>query len=199
MIPLSHFDKRLGDALIPVYVSSKVGTRSAAIGAWVQPNDGASSCLGQARHQGPRPHAVSRLRFQASQRRPRHPCVPGLPRPSPVACLSSTSTVMMDIAVWPSSKTSMAVCRGPSPSLQAAMAPASICTSSWAIMRCATAPAFVPRGASVDGAPTTLACCGDAVVLRHMRRNVDGAHRTIGPRVPAATANMDDESGRTSP
>src|SRR6202035_5702184 len=35
--------------------------------------------------------------------------------------------------------------------------------------------AFVPRGASVDGAPTTLAGCGDAVVLRHMRRNVDGA------------------------
>src|SRR6266436_3712812 len=35
--------------------------------------------------------------------------------------------------------------------------------------------AFVPRGASVDGAPTTLAGCGDAVVLRHMRRNIDGA------------------------
>ena len=30
--------------------------------------------------------------------------------------------------------------------------------------------AFVPRGASGDGAPTTLAGCGDAVVLRHMRR-----------------------------
>src|SRR6185312_15885680 len=35
--------------------------------------------------------------------------------------------------------------------------------------------AFVPRGASVDGAPTTLAGCGNAVVLRHMRRNIDGA------------------------
>src|ERR1700736_6053614 len=35
--------------------------------------------------------------------------------------------------------------------------------------------AFVPRGASVDGALTTLAGCGDAVVLRHMRRDVDGA------------------------
>jgi hypothetical protein len=35
--------------------------------------------------------------------------------------------------------------------------------------------AFVPRGASVDGAPTALAGCGDAVVLRHMRRNIDGA------------------------
>src|ERR1700735_4604181 len=35
--------------------------------------------------------------------------------------------------------------------------------------------AFVPCGASVDGAPTTLAGCGDAVVLRHMRRNVDSA------------------------
>src|SRR6266849_6459184 len=35
--------------------------------------------------------------------------------------------------------------------------------------------ALVPRGASVDGAPTTLAGCGDAVVLYHMRCNVDGA------------------------
>src|SRR6202162_3386203 len=35
--------------------------------------------------------------------------------------------------------------------------------------------AFVPRGASVNGALTKLAGCGDAVVLRHMRRNVDGA------------------------
>src|ERR1700680_2423239 len=35
--------------------------------------------------------------------------------------------------------------------------------------------AFVPRGASVDGALTTLAGCVYAVVLRHMRRNVDGA------------------------
>ena len=33
----------------------------------------------------------------------------------------------------------------------------------------------MPRGASVDGALTTLTGCGDAVVLRHMRRNVDGA------------------------
>src|SRR2546430_11144708 len=31
------------------------------------------------------------------------------------------------------------------------------------------------RGASVDGAPTTLAGCGDAVVLYHMRCNVDAA------------------------
>ena len=35
--------------------------------------------------------------------------------------------------------------------------------------------AFMPRGASVDGALTTLTGCGDAVALRHMRRNVDGA------------------------
>src|ERR1700738_377005 len=35
--------------------------------------------------------------------------------------------------------------------------------------------AFVPRGACVDGALATLAGCGDAVVLRHMRRDVDGA------------------------
>src|ERR1700730_12093669 len=35
--------------------------------------------------------------------------------------------------------------------------------------------AFVPRGASVDGALTTVSASGDAVVLRHMRRNFDGA------------------------
>src|SRR3977135_117064 len=35
--------------------------------------------------------------------------------------------------------------------------------------------AFVPRGACVDGALATLAGCGDAVVLRHMWRDVDGA------------------------
>src|SRR6266436_1113348 len=37
------------------------------------------------------------------------------------------------------------------------------------------AVALVPRGSSVDGAAATLAGCGDAVVLCHMRRDVDGA------------------------
>src|ERR1700746_19438 len=37
------------------------------------------------------------------------------------------------------------------------------------------AVAFVPRGASVDGALPALAGCGAAVVLRHMRRDIDGA------------------------
>src|SRR6202140_3837606 len=35
--------------------------------------------------------------------------------------------------------------------------------------------AFVPRGASVDGALPALAGCGDAVVLHHMRRDIEGA------------------------
>ena len=35
--------------------------------------------------------------------------------------------------------------------------------------------ALVPRGAAVDGAGSGLAGFGDAIVLRHMRRHVEGS------------------------
>ena len=39
----------------------------------------------------------------------------------------------------------------------------------------AKAVALVPRGRSIDGALAALAGCGAAVVLCHMRRDVEGA------------------------
>src|SRR5580704_7028999 len=57
--------------------------------------------------------------------------------------------------------------------------------------------AFVSRGASVDGALPTLAGCGDAVVLRHMRCDVDGAQigNMIGRVISLVFAHRDAAAG----
>src|SRR6266542_5311981 len=59
------------------------------------------------------------------------------------------------------------------------------------------AVAFVPRGTPVDGALAALAGCGDAVVLRHMRRDVDGAQigYMIGRVIGLVFAHRDAAAG----
>ena len=54
------------------------------------------------------------------------------------------------------------------------------------------AAALVPRGTSIDGALAALAGCGDAVVLCHMRRDVEGTQigHMIGGVIGLAFATM---------
>ena len=56
---------------------------------------------------------------------------------------------------------------------------------------------LVPRGASVDGAVAALAGCGDAVVLRHMRRDIDGPQigHMIGDVIGLVFADRDAATG----
>ncbi len=59
------------------------------------------------------------------------------------------------------------------------------------------AVALVPRGAAVDGAVATLAGRSDGLVLRHMRRNVDGAQigDMIGAVISFVFAHRDAAAG----
>src|SRR5262249_13313998 len=59
------------------------------------------------------------------------------------------------------------------------------------------AVALVPRGASVDGTLAALAGCGDAVVLCHMRRDVDRAQigHMIGRVIGLVFAHCDAATG----
>jgi hypothetical protein len=59
------------------------------------------------------------------------------------------------------------------------------------------AVAFVPRGTSVDGTLAALASCGNAVVLCHMRRDVDSAQigHMIGRVIGLVFAHCDAATG----